>query len=130
MSNITIVLNKEAVDALFPEGSEARLQLAHSAIQSVVKNVVKPTQISAELLAIVERHVEQAKQEVLKGFRGRRGPRRVRPTQLEGRAAGVARQSGAPGVLGAARRAGPLRGGGCGAAGRRRDPVGQEKELT
>lgn len=36
---ITLVLNGEAVNALFPEGSEARVKLSNAAIQAMLKGI-------------------------------------------------------------------------------------------
>lgn len=66
MSNTTIVLNKEAMNALFPEGSEARLQLATSAIKAFAESSIKPAMISDKILAIIDEQRKAVTHEVLK----------------------------------------------------------------
>lgn len=66
MSDVTIVLNKEALDALFPEGSEARLKLASSAMKAFLNSAVKPTQISDSITNLITSHVNAAKEEALR----------------------------------------------------------------
>lgn len=65
MSEVTLVLNKDAMDALFPEGSEARLILATAAIKKMAETAIKPTMVSAEVMAVIEKQRKQAVEEVL-----------------------------------------------------------------
>lgn len=63
----TIVLNKEALNALFPEGSEARVQLATSAIKSLATSTIKPTYVSDAVIKLIDEARSSAVADVLKG---------------------------------------------------------------
>lgn len=73
MSEVTLVLNKDAMDALFPEGSEARLILATAAIKKMAETAIKPTMVSAEVMAVIEKQRKQAVDEVLQSIYGYKG---------------------------------------------------------
>ena len=62
----TIVLNKEALNALFPEGSESRVQLATSAIKAMAESTIKPTHISEAVLKLIDAAKNAAVTDVLK----------------------------------------------------------------
>ena len=54
----TIILNKEAVDTLFPEGTEARVQLQQSVLEQLVKQSIKAPNIASEVQVEITRAQE------------------------------------------------------------------------
>lgn len=68
MSNVTLVLNADAMDALFPKGSEARLVLATAAIKKMAETAIKPTMVSDGVMAVIEKQRKLAVVEVLKSL--------------------------------------------------------------
>lgn len=61
----TIVLNKDAMNALFPEGSEARIKLASSAVKAMAEQSIKPGAIGAGVVEIIEEQRDKAVQQAL-----------------------------------------------------------------
>lgn len=45
----TIVLNKDAVNALFPEGTEIRVEVAKGAVKSLIDATIKPGMVTDEV---------------------------------------------------------------------------------
>lgn len=62
---ITIVLNGEAVNALFPEGSEARLKLSDAAIKALGSSI-NGAKINAEISTIRQRLIDDVRTQILK----------------------------------------------------------------
>jgi hypothetical protein len=65
MNQTTIVLSKEALDALFPVGTEARIQFATSAVKAFCEQQIKPTQVGKDLEVLVARHRKDVVADVL-----------------------------------------------------------------
>lgn len=57
----TIILNPEAVNALFPEGSEARVELQRSVLSQLAKQYIKQPDLTAE----ISKHIEAARKGVV-----------------------------------------------------------------
>ena len=53
MSGVTIVLNKDAMNALFPEGTEARLVLSSAAVKAMAEQHIKPAHVGKEVMEII-----------------------------------------------------------------------------
>lgn len=66
----TIILNPEAVNALFPEGSEARVELQRSVLQQLVKQYIKQPDLNAEVTKYLGIARQSAVDEVLKTLGG------------------------------------------------------------
>lgn len=66
MTNTTIVLSKEALDALFPVGSEARIQFANSAVRAFCEQQIKPSHMGDVVNLQIQKARGEIVQEVLK----------------------------------------------------------------
>ncbi len=74
----TIILNKEAVETLFPEGSEARVKLQRSVLEQLVKQYIKAPAIATDVLTQLEKAKADLRTEMMASLslesRGRFGP--------------------------------------------------------
>lgn len=66
MNQITIVLSKEALDTLFPVGTEARIQFANSAVKAFCEQQIKPGHMGDAVRQQVQKVRVEIVQEVLK----------------------------------------------------------------
>jgi hypothetical protein len=66
MNQTTIVLSKEALDALFPVGSEARIQFANSAVKAFCEQQIKPSHMGDVVNLQIQKVRGDIVQEVLK----------------------------------------------------------------
>lgn len=63
-----IVLTREAVDAMFPPGTEARIKLSEEAIRALVDEGVKASGVSNEASTFLRIHKDSVVSEVLKDY--------------------------------------------------------------
>lgn len=73
MDQVTIVLNKAALEALFPEGSSQRLKLAESAVKAVVGQTLNAAKLSDEMRVYIGQAANRIRDEVLRSLELRRG---------------------------------------------------------
>ena len=62
----TIILNPEAVNALFPEGSEARVELQRSVLSQLAKQYIKQPDLTAEIFKQIDNARKGVVDEALK----------------------------------------------------------------
>jgi hypothetical protein len=61
----TIILSKEGIEALFPEGSEARVELQRTVLAQLAKQAVKTPGFNASLMKEINNVQKQMSQEIL-----------------------------------------------------------------
>lgn len=65
MSNVTLKLDTGAMQALFPEGSEARVELQRAVVANFISQHIKPSLIGAQVESMVKAAKEAAVKEAL-----------------------------------------------------------------
>ena len=68
MNQTTIVLSKEALDALFPAGTKARIQFANSAVRAFCEQQIKPSHMGDVVNLQIQKVRGDIVQEVLKNI--------------------------------------------------------------
>ena len=63
---IQLRLDTPALNALFPEGSDARVELQHAVIQNFVQRALKPAVVSQEVRDLITKERREAVAQVLK----------------------------------------------------------------
>lgn len=63
---VSIHLDVQALNALFPEGSEARAQLARGVIENFIRNNLKPQSLGQEVRDLIEKARKEAVTEALR----------------------------------------------------------------